>query len=92
MIRMRYLKPSEIERDEARRYMIFERKPGNRHYKSIGGEEMTGREAVNYLARAIYNVEWEAICCQATGVKFDGGKAYQIRDIRRGGFVEYRYK
>lgn len=87
MIRMRHLKPSEIERDEARRYMIFERKSGNRHYKSIGGEEMTGREAVNYLARAIYNVEWEA-----TGVKFDGGKAYQIRDIRRGGFVEYRYK
>lgn len=92
MIRMRYLKPSEIERDEARRYMIFERKPGNRHFKSIGGGVMTGREATNFFCLSAYNVERAAADHQAAGVEFDGGKAYQIRDIRRRGFVEYYYK
>lgn len=36
---------------------------------------------------------WQLIRdCAVRDVEFDGGKAYQIRDIRRGGFVEYRYK
>lgn len=92
MIRMRHLKPSEIERDEARRYMIFERKPGDRLYKFIGGNMMTGHEAMNYFCISVYNVERAAADYQAAGVRFDGGKAYQIRKAERGVVVEYRHK
>lgn len=93
MIRKRHIKRlSEIERDEARRYMIFERKPGNRLYKFIGGGVMTGREATNFFCLSAYNVERAAADHQAAGVEFDGGKAYQIRKAGRGVVVEYRYK
>lgn len=93
MIRKRHIKRlSEIESDETRRYMIFERKPGDRLYKFIGGNMMTGHEAMNYFCISVYNVERAAADYQAAGVRFDGGKAYQIRKAERGVVVEYRYK
>lgn len=72
--------------------MIFERKPGNRLYKFIGGNMMTGRDATNLFCLSAYNVERAAADYQAAGVEFDGGKAYQIRKAGRGVVVEYRYK
>jgi hypothetical protein len=93
MIRKRHIKRlSEIESDETRQYMIFERKPGNRQYKFIGGNMMTGHEAMNFFCISAYNVERAAADYQDAGVEFDGGKAYQIRKAGRGVVVEYRHK
>ena len=93
MIRKRHIKRlSEIESDETRQYKIYERKPGNRLYKFIGGGVMTGREATNFFCLSAYNVERAAADHQAAGVEFDGGTAYQIRKAGRGVVVQYRYK
>ena len=93
MLRKRHIKTlSEIESDETRQYMIFERKPGNRLYKFIGGNMMTGHEAMNFFCISAYNVERAAADYQDAGVEFDGGKAYQIRKAGRGVVVEYRHK
>lgn len=93
MLRKRHIKTlSEIESDETRLYMIFERKPGNRLYKFIGGNMMTGHEAMNFFCISAYNVERAAADYQDAGVEFDGGKAYQIRKAGRGVVVEYRHK
>lgn len=93
MIRKRHIKRlSEIESDETRQYKVFERKSGSPLYKFIGGGVMTGREAMNFFCLSAYNVERAAADYQAAGVKFDGGKAYQIRKAGRGVVVEYRHK
>lgn len=55
-------------------------------------QEISTLEAAKYLQREIVKEFEGGTISEATGVRFDGGKAYQIRKAGRGVVVEYRYK